>query len=65
MVAKIGGGNSFLIFAIMMILQFILMWKCIQETKGKSLEQFQKELGIDYRGIFSVFKNRIRLREIV
>lgn len=47
MASGIGGGNSFLIFAIMMVLHFIFVWKWIPETKGKSLEQIQMELGID------------------
>jgi hypothetical protein len=47
MASGIGGGNSFLIFAIMMVLHFIFVWKWIPETKGKSLEEIQMELGID------------------
>lgn len=43
----IGGGHSFMIFALMMVLQFIFVWKFIPETKGRSLEEIQRELGID------------------
>jgi hypothetical protein len=43
----IGGGNSFMFFAAMMILQFFFVWRILPETKGKSLEMIQKELGIE------------------
>jgi MFS transporter, SP family, arabinose:H+ symporter len=36
---KLGGGNSFMIFAVMMVLQLLFVWKVMPETKGKSLEQ--------------------------
>ncbi len=42
----IGGGGAFIFFSLMMILQFFMVWKWLPETKGKSLEQIQKELGI-------------------
>jgi len=42
----IGGGNYFMFFSVMMILHFIFVWKWLPETKGKSLERIQKELGI-------------------
>ncbi len=35
---KLGGGNSFLIFTVMMILQLVFVWKMMPETKGRSLE---------------------------
>lgn len=35
---KLGGGNTFLIFAVMMVLQLLFVWKYMPETKGKSLE---------------------------
>ena len=44
---SVGGGNSFMFFAAMMVLQFFYVWKFIPETKGKSLEQIQKELRIE------------------
>jgi sugar porter (SP) family MFS transporter len=44
---SIGGGNSFMFFAVMMVLQFFYVWRYIPETKGKSLEQIQKELKIE------------------
>jgi sugar porter (SP) family MFS transporter len=44
-VEKLGGGNSFMIFATMMVLQLFFVWKVMPETKGKSLEQTdEKEL---------------------
>lgn len=43
---KIGGGNTFLFFCIMMCIQFVFVWKIMPETKGKSLEQIQHSLVI-------------------
>jgi len=34
----LGGGYTFLIFAICMVIQLIYVWKLMPETKGKSLE---------------------------
>jgi sugar porter (SP) family MFS transporter len=39
---QIGGGNTFLIFTVMMVLQLLFVWKIMPETKGKSLEQLEK-----------------------
>jgi len=39
-----GGGIAFLIFAIAMLIQFIVVGKWFPETKGKTLEELQKEL---------------------
>jgi sugar porter (SP) family MFS transporter len=36
---KLGGGNSFMIFTVMMVFQLLFVWKIMPETKGKSLEQ--------------------------
>lgn len=36
---KLGGGNTFLFFTVMMIAQLLFVWKMMPETKGKSLEQ--------------------------
>ncbi len=41
---KAGAGNTFLFFAIMMVLQFLFVWKMMPETKGKSLEQIEYSL---------------------
>ncbi len=41
---KLGGGTTFLIFAIMMILQLIFVLRLMPETKGKSLEMIQGEI---------------------
>lgn len=43
----IGGGNAFMFFSVMMLLHLIFAWKVIPETKGKSLEEIQKSLGIN------------------
>ncbi|MBE7169137.1 MAG: sugar porter family MFS transporter [Williamsia sp.] len=45
---RIGPGNAFLFFAVMMLLQLLFSWKLMPETKGKSLEQIQKDLKIGY-----------------
>jgi len=42
----LGGGPSFAFFAVMMMLHFLFAWKVIPETKGKSLEEIQKELAV-------------------
>jgi len=41
-----GPGKAFMFFSVMMFLQLIFAWKVMPETKGKSLEQIQKDLGI-------------------
>lgn len=41
-----GGMYSFLFYSIMMVLQLFFVWKWLPETKGRSLETIQKELGI-------------------
>lgn len=38
---------SFYFFAAMMLLHLIFVWRVMPETKGKSLESIQKELGIE------------------
>src|SRR3990170_139418 len=35
----LGGGNTFMLFSVMMVLQLIFVWRIMPETKGKSLEQ--------------------------
>lgn len=40
---KLGGGNTFLIFALMMVLQLVFVIKMMPETKGRSLEQLAQE----------------------
>ncbi len=40
----LGGGNTFLFFSVMMVLQLLFVWKLMPETKGKSLEQIEKTL---------------------
>jgi sugar porter (SP) family MFS transporter len=39
---KLGGGNTFLFFGSMMVLQLIFVWRVMPETKGTSLEQIEK-----------------------
>ena len=40
----LGGGTTFLIFTIMMVLQLIFVWLMMPETKGTSLEQLEKKI---------------------
>jgi sugar porter (SP) family MFS transporter len=42
--SKSGGAVAFSFFTIAMILQLLFVWKILPETKGKSLEQLQKEI---------------------
>ena len=44
--AKASGGYPFLLFSVMMILQFFVVLFVFPETKGISLEELQKKLGI-------------------
>ncbi len=41
-----GGFYSFIFYSIMMFLQLIFIWRVMPETKGRSLEEIQKDLGI-------------------
>jgi len=43
----IGGKYAFLFFCIMMVIQLIVVWKYFPETKGRSLEQIEKDLDIE------------------
>ena len=42
-----GGMYSFLFYAVMMFLHLLFVWKFLPETKGRSLEDIQKDLGIE------------------
>ncbi|MEJ7769487.1 MAG: sugar porter family MFS transporter [Chitinophagaceae bacterium] len=41
-----GGFYSFVFYTVMMVIALIFIWRVMPETKGRSLEQIQKELGI-------------------
>ena len=41
-----GGMYSFMFYSVMMLLHLVFVWKWLPETKGKSLEKIQQELGI-------------------
>jgi sugar porter (SP) family MFS transporter len=43
----IGPGHCFMFFAVCMVLQAVFVWRVLPETKGVSLEQMQRKLGID------------------
>lgn len=44
--AGISTSGPFVFFALMMVLQFVLILKFLPETKGRSLEELQRDLGI-------------------
>jgi len=41
-----GGFYSFVFYSVMMFLQLIFVWRVLPETKGRTLEDIQKDLGI-------------------
>jgi MFS family permease len=41
-----GGFYSFIFYSVMMLISFVFIWKVMPETKGRSLEQIQSDLGI-------------------
>jgi len=41
-----GGFYSFVFYSVMMLVAMIFIWRVMPETKGRTLEQIQKELGI-------------------
>lgn len=41
-----GGFYSFVFYTVMMIIAFLFIWRVMPETKGRSLEQIQRDLGI-------------------
>jgi sugar porter (SP) family MFS transporter len=43
---KYGIFYSFIFFSVMMFLQLIFIWRAMPETKGRTLEEIQKDLGI-------------------
>jgi len=45
-VAKTSGAYAFGFFAVMMVVQFFMVWAFLPETKGVSLEELQKRLGV-------------------
>ncbi|HTE08041.1 MAG TPA: MFS transporter, partial [Flavitalea sp.] len=42
-----GGVYAFVFYSLMMVVAFVFIWKVMPETKGRSLEQIQKDLGIE------------------
>jgi len=41
-----GGYYSFVFYSVMMFIQLLFVWRVLPETKGRTLEDIQKELGI-------------------
>lgn len=46
-IADVSKAGPFVFFSAMMVLQFVMVWKFLPETKGVSLEQIQRKLGIE------------------
>ncbi len=46
-VGSVSKSAPFVFFAAMMVLQYILVWRFLPETKGVSLEEMQRHLGIE------------------
>jgi sugar porter (SP) family MFS transporter len=46
-VAHVSKAAPFVFFAAMMVLEIVLVWKYLPETKGVSLEEMQRHLGIE------------------
>jgi sugar porter (SP) family MFS transporter len=44
--SALGGFYSFVFYGVMMLVQLLFIWKVMPETKGRSLEEIQQELGI-------------------
>jgi sugar porter (SP) family MFS transporter len=44
--SPLGGYYSFIFYTLMMVLHLFFVWRYLPETKGKSLEKIQEELGI-------------------
>jgi sugar porter (SP) family MFS transporter len=40
----LGGGNTFLVFSFMMVLQLLFVWRLMPETKGTSLESIEQNV---------------------
>jgi len=45
--AESSGGLPFVFFALMMVVQFFVVLAVFPETKGYSLEEMQRKLGIE------------------
>jgi MFS family permease len=41
-----GGFYSFIFYSLMMLASLIFIWRVMPETKGRTLEEIQKDLGI-------------------
>jgi sugar porter (SP) family MFS transporter len=40
----LGGGNTFLVFSFMMVLQLLFVWRLMPETKGTTLENIEQNV---------------------
>ena len=47
MIAAISGAYAYAFYAVMMVLQLLWVLFLMPETKGVSLEQIQRQLGIE------------------
>jgi sugar porter (SP) family MFS transporter len=44
--SPLGGYYSFIFYALMMVVHLVFVWRFLPETKGRTLEEIQKELAI-------------------
>ena len=47
MLEKLSGGITFLIFAVICLANFLYVWRYVPETKGKTLEELEKEFSLN------------------
>ena len=49
MLAHLDGGITFMLYAVMCLVTFVFVWRYVPETKGKTLEDLEKDLvGADF-----------------
>lgn len=46
-IADVSRAGPFVFFSLMMVVQFVVIWRYLPETKGVSLEQIQRRMGIE------------------
>jgi sugar porter (SP) family MFS transporter len=46
-IADLSKAGPFVFFSLMMVIQFAVIWRYLPETKGVSLEQIQRRMGIE------------------
>jgi SP family arabinose:H+ symporter-like MFS transporter len=44
LLANLDGALTFVLYAVMCAITFLFVWRSVPETKGKTLEELEKEL---------------------